>query len=140
MTTATNIKRADIAHTYDGFITDKINELRQRNKELKSADCTLTKNTISSQLYKNGRELRVLKLIKALLDDALTQENIDTLVSITTLVEERKVSVVQVKEGDSILEVLQKYSDVKNLSEKLEKTCNKEGLKLDYTAGKIVKA
>ena len=64
----------------------------------------------------------------------------DTLVLITTLASERpERTSVEVQEGDSILELMQKYADKKDLQRKLVQACEKKGLKLDYKSGTVVK-
>ena len=96
-------------------------------------------------MYALGRDRRVLHLIRTLMeanpDIKLDPADSDTFVLITTLAAERTVqSSVVVNEGDLILDLLQKYADKKDIATKLNKACEKAGLKLDYAAGKVVKA
>lgn len=126
--------------SFNGLIADKTQELKNRLKELKSTDCTLSENTISTQIFKANREIKILTLIADLINGTVSDKDKETLVSLTTLASERKQAGVQVKEGDSILDLMKKYQNVKKLSDKLEKACEKAGLRLDYNAGKVVKA
>lgn len=126
------------------LIDDKLNELKTVIAETKTSD-TISKNTRSTKLYALGRDRRVLHLIRTLMeanpDIKLDTADSDTFVLITTLAAERTVqSSVIVNEGDLILDLLQKYADKKDISNKLNKACEKAGLKLDYATGKVVKA
>lgn len=126
------------------LIDEKLNELKNLIAETKTSD-GISKNTRSTKLYALGRERRVLHLIRSLVEQMpeakLDDADMDTFVLITTLASERAVqSSVEVHEGDSILDLLQKYADKKDISSKLNKACEKAGLKLDYGTGKVVKA
>lgn len=126
------------------LIDDKLNELKTVIAKTKTSDA-VSKNTRSTKLYALGRDRRVLHLIRTLVeanpDIKLDAADSDTFVLITTLAAERSVqSSVVVNEGDLILDLLQKYADKKDISTKLSKACEKAGLKLDYAAGKVVKA
>lgn len=130
---------------FTSLIADKIGELKTQIATTKTAD-NLTKNTRGTKLYKLGRDRRVLHLISSLIDQLgdkvkLSPEDMDTFVLITTLESERADrSSVTVSEGDSILELMQKYEDKKDLQAKLTKAAEKAGLKLDYKSGLVVKA
>ena len=126
------------------LIDDKLNELKTVIAETKTSD-VISKNTRSTKLYALGRDRRVLHLIRTLMeanpDIKLDTADSDTFVLITTLAAERTVqSSVVVNEGDLILDLLQKYADKKDIATKLNKACEKAGLKMDYAAGKVVKA
>lgn len=126
------------------LIDDKLNELKTVIAETKTSDA-ISKNTRSTKLYALGRDRRVLHLIRTLMeanpDIKLDAADSDTFVLITTLAAERTVqSSVVVNEGDLILDLLQKYADKKDISSKLNKACEKAGLKMDYATGKVVKA
>lgn len=126
------------------LIDDKLNELKTVIAETKTSDA-ISKNTRSTKLYALGRDRRVLHLIRTLMeanpDIKLDAADSDTFVLITTLAAERTVqSSVVVNEGDLILDLLQKYADKKDIATKLNKACEKAGLKMDYAAGKVVKA
>lgn len=130
------------------LVDEKINELKSQIAAMKVNE-TLSKNTRGTQLYKLGRDRRVLHLIRSLLtlagdDDGLvelSENDMNTFVLITTLAGERtERSSIEVNEGDSILELLQKYEEKKDLQKKLATACEKKGLKLDYASGTVVKA
>lgn len=128
---------------YVTMVQEKITDLKSEIAKMKVND-VLSKNTRGTQLYKLGRERRVLHLIHSLLeligDVELSSEDRETLILITTLSSERseRTSVV-CQEGDDILDLMQKYSEKKDLQRKLNAYCEKNGLKLNYTTGKVEK-
>lgn len=130
---------------FTSLIADKIGELKTQIATTKTAD-NLTKNTRGTKLYKLGRDRRVLQLISSLMEQLgdkvkLSEDDMDTFVLITTLESERaERTSVTVSEGDSILELMQKYEDKKDLQAKLTKAAEKAGLVLNYRTGKIEKA
>lgn len=127
---------------YTNMVQEKINDLKSQIAAMKTNE-TLSKNTRGTQLYKLGRDRRILHLIASLLKDdtKLEGDDLDTFVLITTLSSERaERTSIEVKEGDTILELMQKYEEKKDLQKKLIAACEKAGLKLDYTSGKVVKA
>lgn len=131
------------------LVEGKINELTKSIKVMTARDTEdptsptyIAKSTKQTQLYHMKRERRVLALIKSLLeanpDVALSQDDQETFVLVTTLASERSVTKYQFNEGDSIFELMSKYE---NLSRKdMEAKVAKLGLKLDFSTGKIVKA
>lgn len=126
---------------YSQLCEEKIRDLKSQIATMKTNEA-VSKNTRGTQLYKLGRERRVLHLINALLTQIenvkLSEDDMDTFVLITTLAGERAVrSSVEVHEGDSILELLQKYSDKKDIQEKLKKACEKANLVMNFKTGLI---
>lgn len=135
------MKTTELKEAFDMLITDKLNELRDKLKYLKSDNCELSKNTKSTQIFQRNRELKTLNLIKALINNNVTEKEKDTLVSLVTLTGERQLNTVDFNEGDLLMDILNKYQDVKRISDKIEKVCEKKGLKIDYSQnGLIVKA
>ena len=126
--------------------TTKINYSRlceEKIADLKSQIESISKNTRGTQLYKLGRERRVLHLINSLIAQLgdnvkFSKDDMDTFVLITTLASER--SSIEVKEGDSILELLQKYADKKDIQKKLQTACEKVGLVMNFKTGLIEKS
>ena len=127
---------------YSQLCEEKIADLKSAIAAMKVNE-TLSKNTRGTQLYKLGRERRVLRLINNLitrLGDKVwfDEEDRDTLVLITTLSGERTArSPVEVHEGDSIQELLEKYDGVKDIYKKLKKACEKAGLRMNFKTGLI---
>lgn len=124
------------------LVDEKLEDLKTLIAATKTSD-KLTKNTRGTQLYKLGRERRVLHLIRSLITDntKLSEDDMNTLVLITTLSTERTVrAAVTCAAGDNILDLLQKYEEIKDVHGKLQKYCEANGLKLDYAKGTVVKA
>lgn len=122
------------------LIDGKLSELKADIAAMKT-NKDVAKSTRGTQLYKMGRDRKVLCLIKALLEAnpavKLSDDDNDTLVSITTLKSERTFSPIVVAEGEMFLDVLQRYSDRKTNS--VMKAVEKAGLHVDYTTGKLSK-
>lgn len=129
--------------TFKSLVDEKINELKSVIAVTKDSE-EITKNTRGTKLYKLGRDRRVLCLIKSLLsqcdESKLSEDDRATLSLITTLESERTVYKVEVQEGDKIMDLLQKYQDTKDIAAKIQKACERSGLKQDYATGTIVKA
>ena len=124
---------------------EKIADLKVQIAAMKTNE-SISKNTRGTQLYKLGRERRVLHLINSLitqLGDSVkfSKDDMDTFILITTLASERTArSSIEVKEGDSILELLQKYADKKDIQKKLQTACEKVGLIMNFKTGFIEKS
>ena len=127
---------------YSQLCEEKIADLKSQIAAMKVNE-TLSKNTRGTQLYKLGRERRVLRLINSLITQLgdkvwFDEEDRDTLVLITTLTSERAVrSSVEVHEGDSIQELLEKYQDKKDILKKLQNACEKANLVMNFKTGLI---
>ena len=140
---ATKINHSQI--NYSQICEEKIADLKSQIAAMKVNE-TLSKNTRGTQLYKLGRERRVLHLINSLITQVgdkvkFDKDDMDTFVLITTLVGERAVrSSIEVKEGDSILALLQKYDGVKDIQKKLQNACNKANLIMNFKTGFIEKS
>ena len=122
------------------LIDEKLSELKADIAAMKTNE-TVAKSTRGTQLYKMGRDRKILCLIRSLLEAnpsiKLSSNDNDTLVSITTLKTERTFSPIIVAEGEMFLDVLQRYSDKKTNS--IMKAVEKAGLHVDYTTGKLAK-
>ena len=124
---------------------EKINELKASIAAMKTNE-TLSKSTRGTQLYKMGRERRVLHLVKSLVEQCdsklkLSEDDMETFTLITTLISERTPrSSVECKEGDSITKLLTKYAEVRDVYGKLTRYCESHGLSMDCANNKIVKA
>ena len=127
---------------YTQMVEEKIADLKSQIAAMKTNE-SISKNTRGTQLYKLSRDRRVLHLINSLITQLgdkvwLYEDDMDTLVLITTLSGERAVrSSVEVHEGDSILELLQKYADKKDIQKKIQTACEKVGLVMNFKTGLI---
>ena len=127
---------------YSQLCEEKIADLKSQIAAMKTNE-SISKNTRGTQLYKLGRERRVLHLINSLIAQLgdnvkFSKDDMDTFILITTLASERaERSSIEVKEGDSILELLQKYADKKDIQKKLQTACEKVGLVMNFKTGLI---
>ena len=127
---------------YSQLCEEKIADLKSQIAAMKTNE-SISKNTRGTQLYKLGRERRVLHLINTLITDLgdkikLYEDDMDTLVLITTLSGERAARTsVEVHAGDSIQEILEKYQDMKDILKKLKNACEKAGLVMNFKTGLI---
>lgn len=115
---------------------EKINELKAIIAALKTNE-TLSKATRGTQLYARGRERRVLHLISALCELVgaagqeikLSEEDMNTFVLITTLASERvQREQVVVNKGDTLVALLKKYENKKDVYNKITKAATSAGL------------
>ena len=131
------------------LVDEKIDELKKaiitmtaRNTEDPTDPTYVSKSTKQTQLYHLKRERKVLHLIRSLIeanpDVKLAQEDQETFVSITTLASERAVTKYVFKEGDDLLDLMEKYPNLsrKDMDTKLEKL----DLKIDFGTKKVIKA
>ena len=124
---------------------EKIKELRSSIEAMKT-NTVLSKATRGTQLYKMGRERRVLHLVKSLVEQCdsklkLQEDDMETFTLITTLISERAPrSSVECKEGDLITELLIKYKEVRDVYNKLSRYCESHSLIMDCANNKIIKA
>ena len=123
-------------------LKDRINELKGEIAGL--ADSTAIKeSTKSTRRHALRRDLRIASLL-AEMALAISAEEIsiteEALIGFNQLCfPSDGGSKVEVREGDSILELMEKYAEVKDLLSKLNKAADKIGCKLDFTTGKVVK-
>lgn len=131
------------------LVDEKIDELKKaiitmtsRPTDDPTNPTYVSKSTKQTQLYHLKRERKVLHLIRSLIeanpDVKLAQEDQETFVSITTLASERTVTKYVFKEGDDLLDLMEKYPNLsrKDMDTKLEKL----GLKIDFGTKKVIKA
>lgn len=94
----------------------------------------------STQLYQKRREARTLILISHLLSgEGMTADDQEHLVSLTTLVEERARVVFELQIGDTVMNIMNRYPNKKNLLKAVHEYCAKHGLMLDEKTLTIVK-
>lgn len=92
--------------------------------------------------YKTQKEFRMWKIVQGLLEDMgegevhLTEE-VQGYFSLLTMGDSNRV-VIEVHEGDNVLELLDKYKDVKDVWNKIKKVCDTAGLKI--VGSSVVKA
>lgn len=130
----------NVIDVVDG-INAKVDEIRTSLAEMKDK---VSVNTFRTQSYQKGRDIKQLEVIKELLTIIGDKAEVsittrDVLESLTTLTSERKARyTVEVNEGDNVLELLEKYKDVKDIYSKIKKAAEEKGLKIAGTS--VVKA
>ena len=123
-------------------LKDRINELKGEIAGL--ADSTAIKeSTKSTRRHALRRDLRIASLL-AEMALAISAEEIsiteEALIGFNQLCFPADGgSRVVVQEGDSILLLMEEYSEVKDLLSKLNKAADKIGCRLDFATGKVVK-
>ena len=127
---------------FDKLFTTKFNELKERERFLKSAECNATDNTKSSQLNKVRREQKTLRLIEELihlLPESTKLANDEHLHNMLTLVAERQSAIhFECKAGDKIVDLLKKYSTMNKLMQRMQTYCDKHELGIDWEKNEIV--
>ena len=114
----------------------------------KSADGkTIKESTVNTMRHHTRRDQRIVALIKemaAALDEAGVKDiklsEAASLGFTQLCYPEKGGTRVTVDEGDSILDLMQKYPDTKDLLTKLNKAAENIGCILDFKSGKVVKA
>jgi len=120
----------------------RIMELKEELAGLTN-DTSIKESTKSTRRHALRRDLRIASLLAEM---ALAIPAEEVAVSDEALVGFNQLcfpsdggSKVVVEEGDSILELMEKFAEVKDLLSKLNKAADKIGCKLDFTTGKVVK-
>lgn len=130
----------NVIDVVDG-INAKVDEIRTSLAEMKDK---VSVNTFRTQSYQKGRDIKQLEVIKELLTIIGDKAEVsittrDVLESLTTTTSERRARyTIEVNEGDNVLELLEKYKDVKDIYNKIKNAAEKKGLKIAGTS--VVKA
>lgn len=128
--------------TFVTLINDKYDEVSKDYSAMKTND-DVTKATRNNRLFHFNRERKVLSLIKELLtsmpDEAkLSDDAVEVLNTITALKADRQIYAVEVAVGDRLLDIMQKYSDTKDLLNKVNKAAERVNAHVDFESGTIV--
>ena len=123
--------------------------LANRASELKAELADLTNSTAIKESTKSTRRhalRRDLRIVYLLSETVKAVSSEEMMVSEEALQGFNQLcypavagSKVEVKEGDDILSLMEKYADTADLLKKLNKAADKIGCKLDFTTGKVVK-
>lgn len=136
-------------------LNDKVVEMTENLETLLNSD--VSENTKKTQKFQRTKEIRELTVMLRLLQrleqcnghdnlnsfgsNTLSEEEFKWFESFTTLTSERKAKqIVEVTEGDSVMGLMQKYADVKDIYKKMMSAAEKAGLKADFAKGIFVKA
>ena len=118
----------------------RVAELKKELVGLSSRD--IKKSTESTRRHNLRRELRItillLETVKAVSSEEMMVSE-EALQGFNQLCFPAATKKVEVKEGDLILSLMEKYSDTKDLLTKLNVAAGKIGCRLDFATGKVVK-
>lgn len=135
---------------FNSYIKYTQKAIIKKEEEVKLLKEKASKTAVDKQkIYKIGRDLKLLNIFSHLMNratgnsfvGALTEFDLDFFESfigfdIKSSKKAPKITVV-VEEGDKILDLLEKYETVTNISKKLKDAASKKGLYLDYTSGTV---
>ena len=129
--------------TLQSLVNERVEDLRVNITATINSD-TIAEATKGTKLYALRKERRVLQLINELVsqlpdDVKLSEAAHDTLVLITRLQDEKvKVAKFYVELGESIVSIMERYPNRKNLMKSITEYCENNGLRLDTTTMVIV--
>lgn len=116
----------------------KISEMELALDELLKSD--VSENTKRTQKFQRNKAIHDMCVLNTILHQAVPEEVVFTEAeqkwwdSMVTLTSERKAKyTVEVHKGDSILELLEKYKEVKDIYNKIMSAVKEQGLTVDYS-------
>lgn len=115
-------------------VQDRIDVLKGKNDRIQN-DATLSSNTKKTQNYQINHELKLLTAVMSCLNYMSLKrinkipENLEKDVR-AIIPQEVKKTIIEVHEGDNIIQLLDKYNNVKDIYKKLTKACDDAGLKI----------
>lgn len=115
-------------------VQDRIGTLENKNNRIQN-DASLSPNTKKTQNYQITHELKLLTAVRSCLDymSVKGMEEIpeDLEKDVRAIIpQEVKKTIIEVHEGDNIIQLLDKYNNVKDIYKKLTKACDDAGLKI----------
>ena len=129
--------------TLQSLVNERVEDLKVSITTTIASD-TIAEATKGTKLYALRKERRVLQLIGELVSQLpdevkLSEDAHDTLVLITRLQDEKvKAAKFYVEEGESIVSIMERYPNRKNLMKSIKAYCENNGLRLDTTTMVIV--
>lgn len=130
----------------------KVQEMMELRDELLASD--VSENTKRTQKFQRNKAIHEMLVCKHFMriaseccgQDSLKEVGVDGdlmkwLESMVTLTRERKAKyTIEVHEGDNIMQLMQKYENVKDVYHKLMNAAKEAGLKADFVKQVFVKA
>lgn len=125
--------------SFNDLFTKKEEQLRSVVNTLRTNE-GLSKNTRQNMVFHKQRELKVLRLIRGLIEHGL--ENLDeqdsgVLLTLLNTESQQHGVTVTFEVGESIMSILQRYRDVKNLLPRMNKYAATHGMIVDFVSGTI---
>ena len=122
----------------------KINEMESNLDQLLKSD--VSENTKRTQKFQRTKDIRTLCILNTVLHQCVgdevgfTETEQKWFNSLVTLTSERKAKyVIEVHEGDKVMELMEKYKEVKDIYHKMMKAADEAGLKPNFTEGVFVR-
>lgn len=121
----------------------KISEMEFNLDQLLNSD--VSENTKRTQKFQRTKDIHAMIVLNAVLHQAsdeigLGEEAQKWFTSMVTLTSERKAKyTVEVHEGDKVMELMEKYKEVKDVYHKMMKAADEAGLKADFANGVFVR-
>ena len=125
------------------LVDAKVSEMETRLDELLASNAS--DNTKRTQKFQRTSAIHTMKVVKALIeqlpaDIKLDEQTEKWFTSMVTLTAERKAAViVEIKEGDNIMQLMEEHKDMKDIYKKMMTAAEKAGLKADFAKGIFVK-
>lgn len=123
----------------------KMSEMELLLDELLKSNAS--KNTKKTQKFQRTKAIHDMAVLNTILHQCVgdevgfTKEEQKWFDSMVTLTSTRKAKfTMEVHEGDKVMELMEKYQDVKDVYHKLMKAAEEAGLKADFAKGIFVKA
>ena len=129
--------------TLQSLVNERVEDLKVSITTTINSD-TIAEATKGTKLYALRKERRVLQFINELVSQLpdevkLSEDAHDTLVLITRLQDEKvKAAKFYVEEGESIVSIMERYPNRKNLMKSITEYCENNKLRLDTTTMVIV--
>ena len=129
--------------TLQSLVNERVEDLKVSITTTINSD-TIAEATKGTKLYALRKERRVLQFINELVSQLpdevkLSEAAQDTLVLITRLQDEKvKAAKFYVEEGESIVSIMERYPNRKNLMKSITEYCENNKLRLDTTTMVIV--
>ena len=115
-------------------VQDRIGVLENKNDRIQN-DASLSSNTKKTQNYQITHELKLLTAVMSCLNymslNGMEEIPEDLEKDVRAIIpQEVKKTIIEVHEGDNVIQLLDKYSSVKDIYKKLTKACDDAGLKI----------
>lgn len=129
--------------TIQVMVNERAEDLRVAIATTIASD-TITETTKGTKLYALRKERRVLQLIdelvKQLPDDVKLSESAHETLSLITRLQDEKVKAAKfyVEEGETIVSIMERYPNRRNLMKSITEYCENNGLRLDTATMVIV--
>lgn len=128
------------------MVVARANEIREQVIAV-SANTTLAESTKGTKAYGLRRDRRVLQLIEALVAqipgevDFVSEGNYETFLLLTRMEDEKaRAGKFYLVEGETIVQVMERYPNKRNLMKAITEYCEANGLMLDSATMTIVAA